>query len=156
MYASKTRSNCHKQGRPTCLGETVQGGDLCRLLAFMWRPAPPPSTRSTPPRSQSKAPRSPGRPALGAAWLGKTRPCLRLEDSPFPGSNIAACLPTVMPPSICVLSCCLRAINLVASHSSEKVMVGTDSEAVIVLVMGFWMPTIFFTLSSALGVDTGT
>lgn len=35
-------------------------------------------------------------------------------------------------------------------------MVGTDNEAVIVLVMAFWIPTIFFTLSSAVGAETGT
>ena len=62
----------------------------------------------------------------------------------------------VMPPSIWVFNFYRKAINLVQSASSEKVKVGTLKAAVIVLVMAFLIPTIFFTLSPTSAAPTGT
>ena len=61
----------------------------------------------------------------------------------------------VMPPSICVFNFWRSAIRFVQSASSENVNVGTDSDAVIVFVMAFFMPTIFFTWSPAFGGASG-
>lgn len=51
----------------------------------------------------------------------------------------------VMPPSICVFKVYRSSMSLVQSASSEKVNVGIESDAVMVLVIAFFMPTIFFT-----------